>query len=199
MLSRSSRSRWLHLLEVRISAVCTLATLQSLCVESSVFLSGVHIGDDLVVVCSKQCLCRQHQNAIWTECYVDGLHPAAAGASAAAQAIDPERAAQSRDGAAADVDRLQYSWMQRRAPFSPGNLIERLFGKIKDDLSLAPPAEDGLKRKREVHFAGTDVPQSTDKVPRTMVPFNPGSANLLEARMPIACAFSLASVAMAAN
>lgn len=150
-------------------------------------LGSVQTGHAEVVVCSKQCLRGQHHNAIWIECYADGLHPTPAGASAAVQGSDPERAAQSRNGAAADVDRMQYSWVQRRAPFSPGNLIERLFGQVQDNLSLAPLAEDGLKRKREAQFAATDMRPAADKVAKTAMSFNAGSAILLEARMPTPC------------
>lgn len=105
-----------------------------------------------------------------------------AGTPALATCGDPERPAQRRAGV--DGDKFQYSWIQPRAPFSPGDFIERLFGLVKDDVFLQPSAEDRLKRKRDAQGHGPDVLQAADKVPRTAVSDNNTAASMTEARTP---------------
>lgn len=106
----------------------------------------------------------------------------AGGTPALATCGDPERPAQRRAGV--DGDKFQYSWIQPRAPFSPGDFIERLFGLVKDDVFLQPSAEDRLKRKRDAQGHGPDVPQAADKVPRTAVSDNNTAASMTKARTP---------------
>lgn len=107
-----------------------------------------------------------------------------AGSAAPTASSEP---AQRRDSGGVDVDKSHAcSWMQPRAPFSPGNLVERLFGQPVEDATLAQAADDSLKRKREVYSAEPDASKTTDNFQRTELPTITKISGLAGTRKPVA-------------